>query len=424
MIIDIDSFDSRIGISGFLYGSSRYRAEQKSLEDFIVEEILHGEIAKVKKANEIPRAKIRGLFRFVLVKKGLGTREAIRLLAHDLGIKQSCFKVCGFKDAWGVTAQYVTVEGEVNASKIRKRKYMWVREFVPSKHHINRQIHDGNRFTVRLYLNEKVDPHFFLSFANRFGLPYEDTEKGIKISLLPFPNFYTFQRFGSTRLIAHEIGLCLLKKDYKGVLSLFIGNSSKLESKRLQRARAIYRKNPDPSSVASLFPASSLERYMLSYLARHPKGYKDLIRKIPSMTLVMWIQAVQSYMFNLLLSERLNEKPESLVRKIINEPELVSILDDNMLPIPGTETDIDNPYWGKSLQRICNKLGISLDNFNTDYGVFSGSTRPGITVARDISIKFDTTSMQITFTLPPGAYAYAFLREFFSLQRRKSAKEQ
>jgi len=306
---------------------------REAVEDFFVEEVLvDGSIARVEKQKGA-ESKVLGATahkqRYLLcalVKRNWDTLSVVLRIARELGISQTRIQIAGIKDAKAVTAQHVTIKGvsTEEVSKIRIRDV----EIRPLG-----------------YFRDELAPFYLL--ANRFmvrvkGLKQKETSATKRVaetisqleSSGGIPNFFGHQRFGTKRPITHIVGKSIVKKNFEEAAMLFLTQTSKHEHPNSRQARMNFQADQNFRQASRDFPRQlRYERVMLSYLTNEPKDFVGAFERLPLKLQELFVQAYQSYLFNLFLSERLKRGFS------LNEPEpgdFVVSLERSGLPIART----------------------------------------------------------------------------------------
>ncbi|MHA1649443.1 MAG: tRNA pseudouridine(13) synthase TruD [Candidatus Helarchaeota archaeon] len=319
--IGIETYITRLnGIGGKL---------RTTIEDFIVEEISpQGEIIKSQSLNQIPPRHDLNLqnlnkattYNLVLEKYNVETFTAIQLLANFLKIPYRNIGYAGLKDKRAITTQQISISGaDPQMLQNFKVKGVYLNRIHPGKP-IKLGFLNGNHFIIILrQINEsysKVQPKI----------------EEIKRQILTFnvPNYYGPQRFGVIRPISHRIGRALLLKDYELALKIYLTECFPQEKSEIREIRAILRDswpNPDISFPKEYY----YENKIVENLKEYQPNFKKIFGKVfPFHYLLLFIHAYQSYIFNKLLSIRLNIAQIPLNEAIIGD--YVSILDQYSLP--------------------------------------------------------------------------------------------
>jgi tRNA(Glu) U13 pseudouridine synthase TruD len=282
-----------------------------------------------------------GSFSLYLLSKRLwNTEDCIQWLARALGRPRKDFGVCGNKDRNAVTKQYITIR---NGSKEIR---------TPSE-----DTEEGTRFFSLEYLGATKEGLYLGAHEkNRFTIVVRGLEglEGTSPKVKPFNNYFGEQRFSDQNAI---VGMLLVKKQYKEAAALL-----KLEA--------------GTDAVGAL-------------------------RKLPRSTLVFYIHAAQSALWN-------------------------ELADSASAPADENNTSVPMP--GFSPEGSDEQLAL-LDALLTKHGLdrmsFVNRSMPELTVEggsrkllQDVS-EFSATEVKdgvctLSFTLGKGQYATETVKQLFS----------
>ncbi|CRG99213.1 U2 snRNA/tRNA pseudouridine synthase, putative [Plasmodium relictum] len=170
-----------------------------------------------KKKRELKNKK--KYLHFNLYKENKDICEILNKIKINLKKKNSDISYCGIKDKRGITVQKFCIY------KIKKEDIF--------KLIINKSKWCNNVYLSNLeYKNEKLSlgdlkGNFFKILIRGVDNDVQDKCKILSKNLKKygFVNYYGYQRFGSKKIKNYEIGMCILKKNYKQALSLIIENS-------------------------------------------------------------------------------------------------------------------------------------------------------------------------------------------------------
>ncbi len=261
-------------------------------EDFLVEEIPLYE----------PSGEGEHLYLFV-EKRGLSTRQMVRVIAKHFGVRDRDVGYAGQKDTHAITRQLVSVH--VPGKPIESfaslehpdMAILW------ADRHTNklRLGHlAGNRFSIRV---RQVPIHAVLRAKQTLE---SLTREGV-------PNLFGPQRFGLLA-VNHLIGRALVQNQPKTALDLMLGTAGLCHHERSRHGTII--NNPAIieskqaydkgayAQAARLLPRSlTTERTMLDAL-HHGASPEDAITRLDRHARAMYLSALQSAMFNLVLAKR------------------------------------------------------------------------------------------------------------------------
>ncbi|WP_338599767.1 tRNA pseudouridine(13) synthase TruD [Sulfolobus tengchongensis] len=289
-------------------------------------------------------------------------------------------------------------------------------------------IKDANAITIQLIyiltdnnrepINEYQTPNFqikFLGFASKklnhtgnifeisLTTPYVNSivERIKQIIIEPYlPAFVGYQRFGTRRPITHVIGRYLLRKDWESAFYSILTYPFLSESKDIASIRKMI-SDGDFKEVIKLIPSKfKQEKLLIKNYIKFNSYYLAL--KNSFIPISLYLDAYQSYLFNLYLSRKLDE-----YRKIKDK-------DNIIIKIPTYFGDCDEIckqiYLDEGIERGFFKLKefkISLKDF----------IRKAFMKIRNL--QFNEKTGTISFTLDRGMYATILLREIIRGDPRK-----
>jgi len=152
---------------------------------------------------------------------------------------------------------------------------------------------NGNRFTVVLRDVNPTEPEVL-----------KDAVK--TLSTHGFLNYFGMQRFGTTSVGTHIVGLSLLQANWELAIDLIM--RKKLgESQDSELARSLWEEKKDAKAALNLMPRRCVaERCILQFFSKQA-GKTDkcgALASIPKNLKMMYIHAYQSYIWNTILSRR------------------------------------------------------------------------------------------------------------------------
>ena len=216
---------------------------------------------------------------YVLKKRGIDTAHALRQIRGRTGQK---LKALGLKDARALTKQYVCAENRSGSTEGFESGNVSLHRAGFVQRPLTKKDMVGNRFAIKI-----TGAPEGLGGFEEFG--------GIL-------NYFGYQRFGSRRPVTHLIGKALVRRDFDLAVRLLLSFTSihdKRENTELRERLA------DGTNFAQVLkdvpPRMDLERTVISEMIRCGDA-KTAIRALPLSMRRFFVQAYQSFLFNLALS--------------------------------------------------------------------------------------------------------------------------
>ena len=376
-------------------GSVSGRIKEKE-EDFLVSEI--DKKGRVVDENYVPDETNGKFTVFVLRKKNYSTDMAIKRIAKYIHQSPKRFGYAGMKDRRAITTQLVSVFG-IEKSRIEGIRAQDIELLNPRSSTQGITLGDlkGNRFCVRI--------------AERQG-SISDIEKQLNCF---FPNYFGEQRFGNIRLCNHKIGYSILKGDYENAAMIYLTNSDGEEDPKIVEARKELAETRNFRIAYENFPRYRVhEMLMLNHLKDHPNDFMNAIRTLPKFTMLMFIHSLQSFIFNLELSERIRENAlepeESEYRCRLDEFGFAVGNEKGEGPVAMNLIGNDSEITERE-NEILNSLRIEKEEFRN-------RSMPEMTCKGDRRammapyVGFQEKDDWLSFSLGSGCYATSLLREF------------
>lgn len=381
---------------------------KRSYEDFVVEEAPLYE----------PAGHGDHVF-FRIEKVGLSTHRAVGDIARALGVRPGDVGVAGLKDAHAVTRQTLSVE-HVDPERILALELPRIRVLSAERH--TRKLRRGhlraNRFTIRLRetdLSRLDDVRRVLGVLARRGVP----------------NYYGPQRFG-TRGDTGEVGRALIQGEAERAVALIAGSPGPEDTGDVLRARELFDAG-DYHAAAEAWPRGYRHVANLSRAMAREKG--DAARALRALDKGLrrfFVQAYQSWLFNQVLARRIDALDDVMEGDLAMKHDTGGVFEVEDVAVERErardfEISATGPLFGARMRRpggepdrieqaVLTEAGMRLEDFpergpyRVDgarralrFPVEEASVEPG----RDEAGEF----LEFRFTLPPGSYATALLRE-------------
>ena len=371
------------------------------------------------------------------------TNDFAGAISDRLGISRERVSWAGTKDKRAVTTQLFSVDG-VAPGDLPDISDVDIEVVGRAGRPILFGDLAGNRFEITVRgpdHPENVDAitDDLRAFAGVEGVDHAD---GATVAV---PNYFGQQRFGSIRPVTHEVGLAVARGDWEGAVLAYVGNPDEREPEATQEARAIAEMG-DWQAALDAFPRHlGYERSMLHRLVEaddDPADFRAALETVPTNLQQLFVNAAQSYVFNRILSERLerglpfdepvvgdvvcftdSDAPEGLTApdtgrtQRVTEKRLQAITRHCergrafvTAPLVGTETELADGEPGDIERDVLDEVGIGPADFELPGEFDSDGTRRAVLVRTDLTA--DRDPLTFRFALPKGSYATVVMREY------------
>ena len=369
------------------------------------------------------------------------TNDFARELSNRLGISRHRVSWAGTKDKHAVTTQLFSVDGiepgdlpEISGAEFevvgRTGRSILFGDLA------------GNAFEIRV--REPDTPE------NARRITEELREFGGGTAGVP--NYFGQQRFGSQRPVSHEIGLAMVRGQWERAVMTYVGNPSEREQAETQEARAFVEETRNWTEALDRLPKYlGYERSMVHELDRRTDGgdksasdadFRAALGELPDNLSQLFVNAAQSYLFNQMLSERLDrglpfdrpiegdvvcfvdnggppglELPDTDRQQRVTGDRIHSVRRHCergrafvTAPLVGTETDLADGEQGDIEREVLEEVDLSPGDFELPDDLTSTGTRRAILVRTNLECQRDP--LELSFSLPRGSYATVLLREY------------
>uniref|UniRef100_A0A674DA18 Pseudouridine synthase 7 n=1 Tax=Salmo trutta TaxID=8032 RepID=A0A674DA18_SALTR len=381
------------------------KTEEREGKKFIVAYHAAGQ-----KALAAPRKhswpKSRGAFcHFVLYKENKDTMEAINVLSKFLRMRPNVFSYMGTKDKRAITVQEIAVL-KVTAERLS---------------HLNKCLNNfklGNFCYKKhpLKLGELQGNHFTVVIRNITGTDDQVQQAMTSLRETGFINYYGMQRFGTTAVPTHQVGKAILQDNWNEVIDLILKPRPGAEKGYMVKCREEWAQSQDPEAALKKLPVKRcVEGQLLRGLSMY--GKKNIITAfamIPRNNRLMYIHSYQSFMWNTMVSRRI----EAFGLKAVEgdlvlrggtafvlsaaEAETHSI-QDVVMPLPGFDVIYPTHHVGKGYREKLSADNLDIDNMRhrvRDYSL-AGAYRRILIKPSDVnwSVTLTITSVSSNITI-------------------------
>jgi len=276
----------------------------------------------------------------------------------------------------------------------------------------------GNRFRITLRgccpeIAQRIDEVFTVSRSMRL------------------PNFYGLQRFGTRDQITHKVGKALVQKRPEEAVRILLCEPRSADDERTSEARRLLSEGDYDGGSAILPERQDVEKRVARKLARNPGESVAALRAAPIAVRRLYVQALQSYLFNRTLSLALKKgldisSPQpgdnwgELSRDGLNLGKVHGVKEPivggavPLIQLVGYAYRNYGSRFDECLEKVMADEGIAPRDFFVEYmqevSAEGGFRKPHLAVDKPTSEVTDDVAT-IGFALPRGGYATVLLRE-------------
>ena len=363
------------------------------------------------------------------------TNRLVRLLARSMNISRERIGFAGTKDKRAVTTQLMSFEcPKENLDKVDFKDLEFSNIYTSNR---GIRIGDliGNRFDIKvrdLTADMKDVPDMI-----------QETTEAIR-KTGGFPNYFGVQRFGVSRPITHLVGEAIVRGDLKKAVELYLSHPSENEGEEIcEIRRRLAHADGDYASILPDMPKTmGFEKVMAEHLARRPEDYRGAIAEMPSNLQMMFTHAYQSFLFNMMLSDRMEH---GLPLNVPVEGDVVIPLDSNRVPVHenpivttsknidlvakqvrtgrafisitlfGSDSTFAEGEMGEIERKVVEDQRITEKDFmviGLPHCTSKGTRREIVCPVKDLECGFEDDHYSVRFSLPKGNYATCLMREY------------
>ncbi|MDG6219861.1 MAG: tRNA pseudouridine(13) synthase TruD [Candidatus Thermoplasmatota archaeon] len=409
-------YEKSFGIEWFITNSPGTGGKLKVLpEDFVVEE--QGE---PKPGEGFTGLKIRY--------RNWESHSLRMRLQRDLGLREADISVAGTKDKRAVVSQWITLRRRTPPKNLDIPDFE-ILQSRPCGSMLRTGDHQGNSFTIRVK-NMDVDEEEALRRA-------KDAMGEMKEH---WPNFFGIQRFGVYRPVTHIVGRELVKNGPEEAVMVYLGKSRYSEGQEQEARKMVEQGAPWGDVLWAMPQHCNFERMMLDHLSRHEDDFAGALARLPTSLVLLFVHSYQSYLFNRILSKRL-EAGLPLDQPVVGDmiepatarikggrPRFIPVTSQNLnivtssvkdgkgwitAALPGTDSTLAEGEPGEMERKVLEEEGLETNWFSLRGmpDMSSKGTRRHVAMhPQGMQIGVDG-GLLASFTLSSGSYATTIMRE-------------
>jgi len=421
--------EKNIGIHVFFTPFNGIGGRLRTLpEDFIVKEI-----------SIYPPVKEKGKFTIAdITSVNWETNGLVNELSNRLHISRKRINFAGTKDKRAKTTQLMSFYKvpKEDLSKVNIKDVL-IENIYYSDHPVKLGDLRGNSFIVTV---RNIDKNTKKSEIQKIA--------SYIIKAGGFPNFYGIQRFGVIRPVTHIVGKHMVKGDFEKAAMSYTAGPMQGEDQEIFTVRKQLEETHDYAQALKSYPLSlNFEIAILNKLVKDQNDFVGALKELPQNLLTMFVYAYQSYLFNKILSERIqNNLPLNKaitgdivlpIRKEVIDNEEITVSKRNIEKINkqvakkkavisgllvGSDSKFSYGLMGEIERKIVENENIDKRDFiipEIPFASSSGSRRSLFAFVKKIeynlakdSLNDEKLELTLKFDLGKGCYATCLLREF------------
>ncbi len=353
-------------------------------------------------------------------KRGITTPEAIKRIGRALNIQEREIGYAGMKDSKGITRQTLSLP------RITPEAALGLQ--LPGITPLNAAFHKN-----KLRLGHLRGNRFKILVRGVAQGGADHARETLRIlEQRGVPNFFGAQRYG-VQGNSHLIGGALLRRDFRGAVDALMGDPAGITDQRWREGVAAYHRGEYEESVRLLPGFCRTERDVVQRLVQRPDAYEQAFRAINPRLQKLYLSALQSWLFDKLLEERLPtfdlveegdlayrhdngacflvtdaiaEAPRALLREISPSG-----------PLFGCKTTLPAGIVKEREERLLAEEGLSPEQFDLPGGLrMEGERRPFRILLGEPEMSREGSDLLLSFTLPKGSYATVVLGEIMKTE--------
>lgn len=354
-------------------------------------------------------------------KQKVATLQALERLSKEFAVRRRNLSVCGLKDKQGRTEQLVGVlGGSLGETEVVQSGDLRLKLIGRTAQPLSSANISANRFEVTVR---------DLSREEALRVP----ESVAEVQRAGVVNYFDSQRFGFVKHGQGFFARKLLRGDFEGALKAFLATPSELDKSDDARVKAFWRDHWGEWQLRA--PQDAGKRYapVLRRLREDPRDFKGAFlhidRRVRAMTLFelqsfIWNEGVKRYLTGRIAAAELvglRYQAGSLLFPRALPRELRDELWQKTFPLLAPDSRFDDPQVEAAALGALSAQGLALAELRvpkTPQLFFKHEERPlfvapgklRVNEPRPDELNRGRLKLNLSFTLPPGAYATLVVR--------------
>jgi tRNA pseudouridine13 synthase len=356
-----------------------------------------------------------------LDKQKVSTLQALERISKEFGVRRRALSICGLKDKQGRTEQLVGVEGgALGPTEVVQTGDLRLKLLGRSAEPLSSDNITANRFEVTVRDLERAD-------AQRIPESVQEVER------VGVVNYFDSQRFGFLKHGQGFIGMKLLRGDFEGALHSYLATPSELDKSDDAKVKAFWRANW--GNFRQHAPQEAGKKYapILRVLRTDPTDFRGAFLHIDQRTRMMTLFELQSFLWNEGVKRYLQRhvpaaellglryQAGALILPRALPPELRETLWRKTFPLLAPDTTFADEEVRAAALDALRAQGLQLEQLvvpDTRQLFFKHEERPlfvrpgklRVNDPRPDELNRGKLKVNLSFTLPPGAYATLVVR--------------
>ena len=357
-------------------------------------------------------------------KQKVSTLQALERISHDFAVRRRHLSVCGLKDKQGRTEQLVGVwGGSLGESEVVQSGDLRLQLLGRTAQPLSSGNITANRFEVTV---RDLSPEEAARAA----------ESAAEVQRTGVVNYFDSQRFGFLKHGQGFIGRQLVRGEWEEALRSFLATPSELDKSDDAKVKQFWREHWGEWQLRAPLEAGKRYAPILRRLREDPKDFRGAFLHIERRVRMMALFELQSFVWNEGVKRYLVQRipaaeliglryqagaltfPRSLPRELREE------LWSKSFPLLAPDSKFEDPLVERSALGALRAQGLTpadLSVPHTPQLFFKHEERPLFVVPgklrihppRPDEVNRGRLKVNLSFTLPPGAYATLVVRRVF-----------